>query len=65
MTEVNPLRLLAVSGVAEQTELSVPAVRRLIRSGAFPIVRIGEKSGGVRIRERDLLAWLDGAAVTA
>ena len=58
-------RLLTAKSVGERTDLSTRAVYRLVDAGILPVIRIGEKQGGIRIRERDLLAWLDGAEAVA
>ncbi|ALJ20646.1 helix-turn-helix domain-containing protein [Microbacterium sp. No. 7] len=54
--------LLTVPQAAQLTTLSEQAVRRLVRSGALPHVRVGERGGAIRIRRSALLAWLDGAS---
>lgn len=50
------LRLLTADQVAEQTGLTRRAVYRATTNEGLPVVRIGRS---VKIRESDLLDWLD------
>jgi len=52
-----PLRLLTPAEVAEILRISLRSVRRLIKDGKLPIVRIGRL---VRIRPEALARFIDG-----
>ncbi len=51
-------RLLTVPEVAERLRVSRPTVYRRIAEGSIPAVRIGERSGPLRIPENELREWL-------
>ena len=54
--------LLSVSGAAEHLGVSIPTVRRLLRDGALPHHRIGDR---VVFTDEDLSAFLASVAVPA
>ena len=49
---------LTVAEVAAELACSEPTVRRRIRAGEIPAVRLGPRGSGVRIPRRALEAWL-------
>ncbi|WP_193596237.1 helix-turn-helix domain-containing protein [Microbacterium sp. YJN-G] len=57
MSDSSPdLRTFTVKDAAAQLGMSVQSTYRAIYNAGLPVVRIGS---AIRIRERDLLAWLD------
>lgn len=63
MSDIDPItadfRLLTVREVAELLSVGIQTVYRATQNEGLPTVRIGKTGGSVRIRERDLLNWLD------
>lgn len=59
---LSDLRTFTVKETAEQLGLSTQSTYRAIYKAGLPVVRIGS---AVRIRERDLLAWLDSRTEVA
>jgi excisionase family DNA binding protein len=57
-----PDDLLTTREVAEAIRVSTMTVYRLIKSGELPAIRVGRH---LRIRRRDLLAYLDARVVGA
>jgi excisionase family DNA binding protein len=54
-------RLLAVPEVAVRTGLGISTVRRKIREGEIPALRVGNKPGSsIRVDEVELERWLYG-----
>jgi excisionase family DNA binding protein len=49
---------LTVADVAAELACSEPTVRRRIRDGEIPAVRLGGRGSGVRIPRAGLEAWL-------
>ena len=49
---------LTVADVAAELACSEPTVRRRIRAGAIPAVRLGGPGSGLRIPRAGLEAWL-------
>ena len=58
-----PDRLLRVKEAAEQLAVSPKAVYRLCESGALAHHRFGVGRGTIRIRQRDLYAFIDDCRV--
>jgi excisionase family DNA binding protein len=54
-------RMLSSREVAENLGVSIDAVRRAIRSGALAAYK---PCGRIRIREEDLVAYLDGQRIS-
>jgi excisionase family DNA binding protein len=52
-------KLLTVAEAATLLRLSESAVYRMLDEGSLPGFRIGPRSGGVRIDEADVLAYLE------
>jgi excisionase family DNA binding protein len=50
-----PSPLLTMPETADRFRISEPTVRRLIRRGALPALRVGHR---IRVDERELAAWL-------
>jgi excisionase family DNA binding protein len=50
--------MLTVAEVAERLRCSEPTVRRRIRAGEIPAVRLGAPGSAVRIPRAGLEAWL-------
>lgn len=49
---------LTIQEVAEELRCSEPTVRRRIRAGEIPAVRLGGQGSGVRVPRAGLEAWL-------
>lgn len=62
MARALPDDLLTTREVAEAIRVSTMTVYRLIKSGELPAIRVGRH---LRIRRRDLLAYLDARVVGA
>lgn len=62
MARALPDDLLTTREVAEAMRVSTMTVYRLIKSGELPAIRVGRH---LRIRRRDLLAYLDARVVGA
>lgn len=45
--------------VAEYLQVNAETVRRWIRAGELPVLDVGGRKGGYRIRSRDLGAFID------
>jgi excisionase family DNA binding protein len=61
VSTVEPTRLLTAREVAARLGVSLPTVRRRIRSGELPAVRLGNQPGtAVRVDERELDAFVYG-----
>lgn len=58
----DPFRLLTVNETAERLGISTRAVYRATCRGEIRTVSLGRS---IRIREIDLLAWLEGAEAAA
>jgi len=56
------MRLIRIREAAEQTNLSISTIRRLIRSGALPAIR--PSPGTLRIEANDLQRYLISRTVT-
>jgi len=56
-TAAKPDTLLSIPAVAGRLDVSVPTVRRLIRRGELPALRVGSQ---IRIDPYELEAWLFG-----
>jgi excisionase family DNA binding protein len=57
-------RYMTIAQVAERLQLSEVGVRRKIREGTIPAVRLsGAGRGALRVPEHELEAWLDGRHV--
>lgn len=50
-------RLLSLKAVAEQTTIPRSTWYTIVAHGEIPVVRTGK--AGIRIREDDLLAWIE------
>jgi excisionase family DNA binding protein len=57
LPSISRARLLTAAEVAETLRISLRSVRRLIKDGKLPIVRVGRL---VRIRPEALAALIDG-----
>jgi excisionase family DNA binding protein len=62
-TREHSSELLTVAEVAERLHCSKPTVRRCIRDGELPAVRLGGAGSAVRIPARALEAWLKERAM--
>ena len=51
-------RWLTVGEVAETLRVTEETVRRWVRAGALPVLDLGSRSGGYRIRRDDLDAFI-------
>ncbi len=56
-TARNPGQLLSVETVAQRLDLGVVTIRRMIKRGELPAVRLGQNT--VRIKQDDLEAFLE------
>jgi excisionase family DNA binding protein len=63
MINTDHMRLIPIREVAKITSLSMATIRRLISSGQLPSVRPSSRS--IRIRETDLLAYLEQRSMGA
>ena len=57
------MNVLTVKETAECLKLSVGCVYQLLAERRLPHLRIGCGRGAIRIREEDLIAFLDGCRV--
>lgn len=57
-TPDRPREYLTVAEVAVELSCSEPTVRRRVRAGEIPAVRLGGHGSGVRIPRAGLTAWL-------
>lgn len=55
----SPDRLLTLADVADFLAVSLSTVRRLVRDGNLPAVRVGQRS--IRVRPEDLEAYLQAS----
>ncbi|BDZ37986.1 helix-turn-helix domain-containing protein [Microbacterium suwonense] len=62
MPQISDLRTFTVKETAAQLGLSVQSTYRAIYNAGLPVIRIGS---AVRVRERDLLEWLDSRTEVA
>jgi excisionase family DNA binding protein len=53
-------RLLTVAEAARLARVSVPTVYRRVGAGEIPAIRVGERSGAIRIPEGEFRGWLFG-----
>ena len=55
------IRLLSVREVKERLGVSLASVYALIKKGKLVAMRIGCNSGAIRVRESDLVAYLESS----
>ena len=52
-------RLLTIRELSERLRVSIASVYALIKSGKIAALRVGMRSGAIRIRESDVAAYLE------
>ena len=60
-TVTHPSQLLLVESVAQRLALGVVTVKRMIRRGELPVIRLGHNT--VRVRQADLDSFIESKKV--